>query len=150
MGWPGPLTALQHLCHQEWLRQQWNRPSRADHYAMQIARELIWLPGRVFGREPSREERQELDLAIQFTFGEAKESETQAPPAPALTDEQRRLAMAKVYLAENSLRLGGDAMVVKLTRAEWAEYRRLQEEGRDAEAAELHRRIAAERGTRLR
>ncbi len=38
MGWPGPMTHRQYLVWQEWLNQEWNRPDRSDHYAMQVAK----------------------------------------------------------------------------------------------------------------
>lgn len=37
LGFDGPLTHRQYLGWNEWLREQWNRPDRADHYRMQIA-----------------------------------------------------------------------------------------------------------------
>lgn len=37
MGWPGPMTDRQFQAWQAWLKADWNRPSRADHYAMQVA-----------------------------------------------------------------------------------------------------------------
>lgn len=40
MGWPGPPTHRQYLATQTWLNLQWNQPSRADNYAMQIAYEV--------------------------------------------------------------------------------------------------------------
>lgn len=36
LGWPGPVTYRQYLVWMEWLRRQWNEPSRSDHYAMQV------------------------------------------------------------------------------------------------------------------
>jgi hypothetical protein len=38
LGWSGPLTHRQFTVWTAWLRWEWNRPSRADHYAMQIAK----------------------------------------------------------------------------------------------------------------
>jgi len=40
MGWEGPLTARQYEVWQAWLDLQWNRPSRTDHYLMQIAAQV--------------------------------------------------------------------------------------------------------------
>ena len=37
MGWDGPLTHRQFLAWQWWLAEEWNRPNRSDHYAMQTA-----------------------------------------------------------------------------------------------------------------
>lgn len=44
MGWPGPMTHRQFLSWQIWLRLQWERPSRADWYSIQVAGEVrrIW------------------------------------------------------------------------------------------------------------
>lgn len=40
LGWPGPITHRQYEMWQLWLDQQWNKPSRTDHYLMQIAMEV--------------------------------------------------------------------------------------------------------------
>jgi len=37
MGWCGPMTHRQFEVWQEWLNQQWNKPSRTDHYLLRIA-----------------------------------------------------------------------------------------------------------------
>lgn len=42
MGWPGPLTHRQYETWQAWLEQQWNEPSRTDHYLMSVARMMCW------------------------------------------------------------------------------------------------------------
>ena len=39
MGWTGPLTHRQYLGWQAWLEIEWDRPSRSDWYAMQVAAE---------------------------------------------------------------------------------------------------------------
>lgn len=41
MGWPGPMTHRQFLAWRAWLAMEWDRPSRSDHYLMQIASETI-------------------------------------------------------------------------------------------------------------
>lgn len=38
MGWPGPMTERQFITWQAWLREEYNNPSRADYYAMEVAR----------------------------------------------------------------------------------------------------------------
>lgn len=40
MGWPGRMTLRQLEAWTEWLEEQWNEPSRTDHYLMQIACEV--------------------------------------------------------------------------------------------------------------
>lgn len=35
------MTHRQYLAWREWLAEQWNRPSRTDHYLMQVAAETI-------------------------------------------------------------------------------------------------------------
>lgn len=51
MGWDGPLTHRQYLVWQTWLAGEWNKPSRTDHYLMQIAfyilRSNVTTPKRV-------------------------------------------------------------------------------------------------------
>jgi hypothetical protein len=41
MGWPGPLTYRQYKTWEAWLEAEWNRPSRTDHYLMQLNATLI-------------------------------------------------------------------------------------------------------------
>ena len=36
MGWPGPPTARQVSVVQQWLREEWDRPSRTDWYIMSL------------------------------------------------------------------------------------------------------------------
>lgn len=36
MNWPGPMTYRQFSVWQDWLDEQWNSPSRSDHYVMQL------------------------------------------------------------------------------------------------------------------
>jgi hypothetical protein len=36
MGWKGPVTHWQFIVWQVWLEQEWNKPSRTDHYLMQL------------------------------------------------------------------------------------------------------------------
>ncbi len=40
MGWPGPMTHIQFVMWQDWLRHEMDVPSRSDHYLMQIASEV--------------------------------------------------------------------------------------------------------------
>lgn len=39
-GWGGPVTHRQFEAVASWLDDEWNRPSRGDHYAMQTAMEV--------------------------------------------------------------------------------------------------------------
>ncbi len=39
MGWPGPMTHRQFRVWKQWLSDEWNRPSRSDHYMMRAALE---------------------------------------------------------------------------------------------------------------
>lgn len=52
-----------------WLREQWNRPSRDNNYAMQIACEVR----RLFSKDPSKVHMK--DFHLEFKFNKA------APPA---------------------------------------------------------------------
>lgn len=37
LGWLGPVTHRQHAAFADWLDREWDRPSRSDHYAMQVS-----------------------------------------------------------------------------------------------------------------
>lgn len=37
MGWDGPMTERQYLVWLAWLYEDYNRPSRADYYALKVA-----------------------------------------------------------------------------------------------------------------
>lgn len=43
MGWDKPATHRQVLAWDAWLNLQWDRPSRSDWYAMQIAAEVRYV-----------------------------------------------------------------------------------------------------------
>lgn len=51
MGWPGPMTHRQFAVWLAWLGEEWNHPSRTDHYLMQldvtVKRLLAKHPGRI-------------------------------------------------------------------------------------------------------
>ena len=80
MGWPGPMTHRQYLLWRVWSQEQWNRPSRSDHYLMAVARELRALPHLVWGEQPPESTLD--DLRVSFTFkskdGSAEDDETEA------------------------------------------------------------------------
>lgn len=40
MGWPGPMTHRQFEAWHEWLKRQWNIPSRTDYQIMALASEV--------------------------------------------------------------------------------------------------------------
>lgn len=51
MGWTGPTTLRQAHIWDEFLMDEWNRPSRSDHYLMAIAAEIRAVRG-MFARSP--------------------------------------------------------------------------------------------------
>jgi hypothetical protein len=50
MGLPGPMTHRMFLAWQAWLEMQWNKPTKTDHYLMQIAVEVR----RVLAKDPRK------------------------------------------------------------------------------------------------
>jgi hypothetical protein len=54
MGWGGRVTHRQHLAHQYWLSEEWNRPSRSDYYQMQTAAQVHSVPA-AFSSKPSKQ-----------------------------------------------------------------------------------------------
>lgn len=83
MGWGGPLTHRQHLAWLEWDFEQWNRPSRTDHYLMQIGMEVAKAPARVWGTDPK-------ELTVnhwKLEFGQVKPEVRQPKPTAAQESE---------------------------------------------------------------
>lgn len=68
MGWPGPMTHRQFEAWQWWLREEWNHPSRSDHYLMQIVAELLRIPAKAWGQRPPDIELDDCRI----TFGEKR------------------------------------------------------------------------------
>lgn len=70
MGWPGPMTERQFVTWIEWLNQDLNRPSRADWYALKIARsngdKSATGPLHLYG------EKQEISEAEQVAHAKAR------------------------------------------------------------------------------
>lgn len=73
MGWPGPMTHRQFDAWRAWLALQWDRPSRADWYAMQTACEVR----RVLSSKPNSVRVEQF--ALQFK----DQSERHQPADPA-------------------------------------------------------------------
>jgi hypothetical protein len=85
-----------------WLREEWNRPDRTDHYLMQIAAEI-----RRNGKIPIEVTTDQFRLPFVFgdDAGPAGEESATRPPAPTLTKEQaseiaRQRLEAKIGKAE--------------------------------------------------
>jgi hypothetical protein len=47
------MTHRQYRIWHHWIGEQWNNPSRSDHYLMLIALQVLKTPARVWGKEPS-------------------------------------------------------------------------------------------------
>lgn len=58
LGWDGPMTARQYRAWQRFLLDDYNRPSRSDHYAMQVAAEVF----RTIAKEPQQVRREQFGI----------------------------------------------------------------------------------------
>lgn len=72
MGWDGPVTWRQFQAWRAWLREDNNTPNRADHYTMQVAREV----------------RLSRGVAVSDSLDEFKISFSQRIAAPLPSNEQ--------------------------------------------------------------
>ena len=79
MGWEGPVTNRQHLTFMAFLADDWNRPSRADYYLMQLTAEVR----SILAKKPRKIKLK--DFLLRFELGSNK---------PKLTREQAA-ALAK-------------------------------------------------------
>lgn len=75
LGWTGPVTHRQYVAWQQFLRDDMNRPSRADHYVMQASQQFL-LPHLKEGTSPPG------IAAFKITFGDDP-----TDPASVDTDE---------------------------------------------------------------
>ena len=66
----GAISHTQFLVWHEWLRRQWNKPNRTDHYLMQIDKDMINLAAK---HPTSMSERK-----IKWTFGPVEEDKSKA------------------------------------------------------------------------
>lgn len=81
------MTHRQFEAWREWLFEEWNKPSRTDHYLMQITAEVVRTPGRWWGKLP----KVKLD-DFRIPFVEAKPTKPfvkrpGGPPAPLTKEE---------------------------------------------------------------
>lgn len=63
MGWPGKMTHRQFTAWQEWLKSEWNEPSRTDHYLMQLNTTL----SQVNAKDPKTVKFHESKLKFRIT-----------------------------------------------------------------------------------
>lgn len=74
MGWSGPMTHRQFRAWVEFLREDWNNPSRSDYYQMQVALEVVR------SRAGTKSRRLKLnDLKIPFEERSVKKVPTSGP-----------------------------------------------------------------------
>lgn len=67
LDWDGPLTHRQAVAWSAWLGRQWNKPTRADYYAMQTAAEVRLCRRSITGGDPVGLN----DLKIPFGVGDS-------------------------------------------------------------------------------
>lgn len=98
LGWPGPVTHRQYAAWQRFLLEDYNRPSRADHYAMQVAAEVF----RTIARDPNGVRREQFGIH----FPEAGTADRPPPQEddgyfdpPVVTDETIEMMRKKASVA---------------------------------------------------
>ncbi len=103
LGWYGPITHRQYLAWQEWLKEEQNRPSRSDHYVMQVAREVT-LPYLRDGVQPRDLKEYAIKFGPQQDIADPSSSQEELAKTdgpPIMTDElileaQKQMAIAKM------------------------------------------------------
>lgn len=106
MGWPGPPTARQLTVWRAWLDAEWDRPSRADWYAMGVTKAVI--QGAYLQMGASPDQIREANFKLAFT------PEAQAPvsaeDAEAQEEEYQRHVM-EISKAQALARRGARTVV---------------------------------------
>lgn len=105
MGWRGPLTHRQALAWRVWIDDEWNRPDRADYYAMQTACEAR----RVLSKKPAQIKLKHFRLKFGGSADQKPASRQQAADwAKAKWVGAFAPGTVKVVKAEKDERDGGD------------------------------------------
>ncbi len=94
------MTNRQFETWQEWLRQDMNRPSRADHYVMRLTREVT-LPHLREGVSPSELSEYVLKFGLKQVETPKPEELAKTDGPPIMTEEtilaaQKQMAIAKM------------------------------------------------------
>ncbi len=99
LGWRGPMTHRQYVAWQEWLQQQWNEPTRSDHYLMQIAAETRRVNlAKAEDQKSVAIEMYEIDFKFK-TKEESVKEEKKWQPFPSWTKESIAKAQAAIAKA---------------------------------------------------
>jgi hypothetical protein len=85
------MTHREFITWQEWLQEEWNRPSRTDHYLMRIALEVA----SVLAKDPKSIKIGQFKLE----FGKPDPENPDEPSAPKMTKE-RAANIAKLTWAK--------------------------------------------------
>ncbi len=107
MGWGFVMTHRQFLTWQEWLAEQWNTPSRTDHYLMRVA--LRCHQAALHGSSEAAKVTED-DQRVRFTRQRRKRKEeggqehTTESPAIKPLSQETKVAITK---SEWRRRMGG-------------------------------------------
>lgn len=82
MGWDGPLTHRQFFVWQQWLSDQFEKPSRTDFYLMQVAAEVR----KLFNKNPASVDINNMKLKWKEQNEEGKDVGVDKP----VNEEQRK------------------------------------------------------------
>lgn len=144
------MTHRQFVAWQAWFSWEWNRPSRADHYTMQLNRDLIW----IHAKKPCDLQSDQFRIpfrTVRVLPGQPnradRDGEQHQPPEqqPIPDDErrQRQLDWNKDAWKLRALSGGGKLIRSTITREEAATLEQLSGE----EAALRRREMAMQRQT---
>ena len=96
MGWEGPITNRQLNAWTEWFQEEWNNPSRTDHYLMKIVAELE------AARLPKGRSINADGLKINFTFGNEKPRKSKRPKPKQKIANQQNMKRVVIGWARSS------------------------------------------------
>ena len=94
MGWSGPLTHRQFLLWRAWLDEQWNRPSRSDHYLMGVGCEVR----RANARNPAAVQLSHLKITFERVESARPMSDQQIAASKARWMRGARLPVRRVTI----------------------------------------------------
>jgi hypothetical protein len=125
LGWAGPLTHRQCVAWSVWLERQWNKPTRSDHYAMQVAAEV-----RLCRRAFTNGEPVSLsDMKIPFTSTPSLQGKTEGLgengwPAGWTQEQEDEFQRHKANMEKTNLQavFGPGIVEKRMTKAEHAHW----------------------------
>lgn len=98
LGWRGPMTHRQFRVWKAWLELDQERPSRSDHYAMQIACEVRRVPYAFVGKDPNDVKLETFKLKRKQD-GEQQQHQKPQGDCPWTLEEMENKMLKQVWFA---------------------------------------------------